>query len=89
MEISLSIFSDIGASFQHIGELSRAFNSEAKVEYMDGQEVAGKLDFMHADWRRVEVTAQLTTPFEDWTHTQSEYRHNADNGEGFILKPVQ
>ncbi|XP_076472801.1 uncharacterized protein LOC143302134 isoform X1 [Babylonia areolata] len=75
-------YSDVGASFQHIGELSSTFNTEAKVEYTDGQEVAGKLDFMRASWRRLEVTAELTTPFEDWTQTRAEYRHNADN-DGF------
>ncbi|KAK7094147.1 hypothetical protein V1264_007812 [Littorina saxatilis] len=75
-------YNDVGASFQHIGELSSSFNSEAKVEFTDGQEVTGKLDFMRATWRRLEVTTQLSTPFEDWTQTQAEYRHTADN-DGF------
>ncbi|XP_076436385.1 uncharacterized protein LOC143275928 [Babylonia areolata] len=75
-------FRDVGASFQHIGELSSTFNTEAKVEYTDGQEVAGKLDFTRATWQRLEVTAELTTPFEDWTQTRAEYRHTADN-DGF------
>ena len=68
---------------QHTGELSSAFNTEASVEYMDDQEVTGKLDFMRASWQRLEVTAQLTTPFEDWTQTQAEYRHSADAGKGW------
>lgn len=82
---TLCVSSDVGASFQHIGELSSSFNSEAKVEFTDGQEVTGKLDFMRATWRRLEVTAQLSTPFEDWTQTQAEYRHTADNGKGLSV----
>ena len=54
------------------------------MEYMDDQEVTGKLDFMRASWQRLEVTAQLTTPFEDWTQTQAEYRHSADGGKALL-----
>ncbi|KAL8574776.1 hypothetical protein ACOMHN_035319 [Nucella lapillus] len=75
-------FRDVGGSFQHMGEVGSAFSSEAKVQYTDGQELTGKLDFVRASWRRLEVTAELTTPFQDWTQTRTEYRHNADS-DGF------
>ncbi|KAL8574772.1 hypothetical protein ACOMHN_035315 [Nucella lapillus] len=75
-------FRDVGGSFQHMGEVGSAFSSEAKVQYTDGQELTGKLDFVRASWRRLGVTAELTTPFQDWTQTRAEYRHNADS-DGF------
>ncbi|KAK7501815.1 hypothetical protein BaRGS_00006901, partial [Batillaria attramentaria] len=72
-------FTDIGVSFQHYGQLAGAFNTEVKVEYMDDTEITAKVDFMRAGWQRLEMTSQLTTPFEGWTQSSAEFRYSTDN----------
>ncbi|KAL8597069.1 hypothetical protein ACOMHN_057558 [Nucella lapillus] len=72
-------YRDVGASVHHVrGEVSGVVSTEGTVQYRDGEEVSGKLDLLLTTWRRLQVTAQLTTPLEDWTHTRVEYRHQAD-----------
>ena len=67
-------YSDIGGSFKHSGDLNR-FSSEASVRYQDDQQIVGKTTFYRYQWRRVEATAELTTPFSGLTSTKAEYRH--------------
>ena len=67
-------FNNIGGSFKHSGDLNR-FDSQGSITYMDDKEISGKVNFYRYLWRRVEATAELSTPFSGFKSTKAEYRH--------------
>nr|KAG5709527.1 hypothetical protein BaRGS_001577 [Batillaria attramentaria] len=71
-------FTNIGASFDHNGDGDR-FVSGGKVTYMDGKEIAGKVNFYRYQWRRIEVSTELTTPFAALRSGKAQYRHQGSS----------
>ena len=67
-------YKHIGGSFKQSGDLDR-FNCQGGVTYMDDKEISGKVVFYRYQWRRVEATAEITTPFSGFESTKAEYRH--------------
>lgn len=74
----LDEFTSVGASFKHSGDTSR-FSTEGSVTYMDSQTVSSKVTFYRYNWRRIEATAQLNTPYQGFETVKAEYRHSGSN----------
>ena len=79
--LTCSCHRNLEASFQHVGDLSSSFKSEARAGYENGEEISAKVDMMRASWRRLEFSASLNTPFENFENTMAEYKHSASGGE--------
>ena len=61
-------FSDVGLGFEHSGKMKN-FKSEARVTYMDGKEISGKVVFKQ---RRAYALAEMKTPFSGFEYTKCE-----------------
>ncbi|GFO07586.1 apolipophorin [Plakobranchus ocellatus] len=64
-------FTNIGMSFDY-SSTSEMFGSEAKVTYMDGKDVSGKITLANEELRGLVGTAELNTPFDFARSTRAE-----------------
>lgn len=67
-------FNNLAASFEHRGDTDQ-FVTKGTLRYMDGQEAEGSLDFQRREWKRVNMTAILKLPIEDYKDNKLTYEH--------------
>ncbi|KAI8787576.1 apolipophorin [Biomphalaria glabrata] len=68
----------IGYELEHSGDFDK-FLTNVKVYMTKDDIITGRVDFFKYGTRRVEFTGELTTPFDGYTNSKIEYRHEGQD----------
>ncbi|XP_050403910.2 uncharacterized protein LOC126819756 [Patella vulgata] len=71
-------YREMSAVVKHSGDMNR-FGSSVSVQFMDGQKVEGNVNFYANGMNRIDASAVITTPFQNYENIEYKYTQNIDD----------